>query len=378
MVRPKGRRQFADQPPHALGSLPRLSPLRVLVPRVVPPGCCCHVLSLVARCRPSLCSPAAMPSTATASPAPRRGRRSSALLLLLCALLLLLSLRDSGAATAPSPEPTTNGQEQDEAAASSSSSPSSSALPLPPASSVWCPLSDDRSVQQLADELIAALDLPSPTDAASAAEAEAGRAAAMRSATAQFASHRCPPDMGDWIIDNPVPEQDVSALAYTSRDWLRWDGFDPSSTAGSDWFYTPPTFGETPKSDTVWGIDTPSRPLDLSLPSNVSTAARVTVGASGKLTPALYLRAVRSTFIDTFWIKAYKTFRSYSRNPTLDFVQQFHVKKDLDFIGPLMNASFAINENYNIFRTVRHSTQAGAAPGGPSESLSRVWAASLV
>lgn len=164
-----------------------------------------------------------------------------------------------------------------------------------------------------------------------------------------------PPNAGDYSISNPVPEVNMGVLAYTARDYERWDSFD----LAEDLLCVPTKFADAKENEAsrVWGIGngkTNSRPtlvVHPDVPLSASASAAATLGQP--LTPALYLRAFQTTIENTYLPRGYSWFRGFARNPTLDWIETFKSQGRMDLNNALMNASFALNENYNIFRKAK-------------------------
>ena len=165
------------------------------------------------------------------------------------------------------------------------------------------------------------------------------------------------PGLGEYAITNPVDQQEVLYVGYTARDWSRWDSFDIQE----DYLCQPTVFGSSNvnRGSVVWGINNGATTVQpkvtsfSSAPLSASASASSTIGT--RVTADTYLKAFRTRLGQIFYPRGYVWFRGFARNAKLDWIEEFKRIGRMDMTGALMNASFALNENYNIFRTQRRS-----------------------
>ena len=97
------------------------------------------------------------------------------------------------------------------------------------------------------------------------------------------------------------------------------------------------------------------------LVTNDAPLSRSAAVPSQPLTADMYLQAIRTTVSQTYYPRGYAWFRGYGSNPTLDYINEFARTQRYDLTAALINTSFAINENYNIFRTAKKASLRTAA-----------------
>lgn len=165
------------------------------------------------------------------------------------------------------------------------------------------------------------------------------------------------PNAGEYIIADPNDQQDVLYVGYTQRDWSRWDGWDMTL----DLLVTPTTFGSavssTSSSASVWGIGNGATDVKAKITSfssaSYSTSSQGLKWVGQTITPAQYMKGVTVQLAQTYYGRGYSWFRTYAKSSTIDWIKDFKTSGRWDITGAFINSSFAINENYNIFRTAK-------------------------
>jgi len=176
-----------------------------------------------------------------------------------------------------------------------------------------------------------------------------------KDASAAQAQQQPPPVSAGYAITNPVPEVNLDVLDYTIRDWSRWDSFD----LYEDMLCEPTRFSDATHANEgsrVWGVGNGQTPVQyetVALP-DVPLSTKATQPPLGQPFDAnAWLRSVRSKIAHVYYPRGYRWYRGWQRNPTLDWVDNFRSVGRMTLQDSMLNISYGINENYNIFRQAK-------------------------